>query len=438
MNEPLPDPVFRYEGGELRVEDVKLSDIAHAVDTPVYCYSAGALRRRYAEFAAALEGLDAEICYALKANSNQAVIRLFADMGAGADVVSEGEIRRALAAGVPAERIVFSGVGKTEAEIAFALDRGIMQINVESEAELELLSAVATAHGRTAHIAVRVNPDVDAATHAKISTGRKENKFGIDLSRAPAIYARAAALPGVEPVGLAVHIGSQITSLDPPREAFGRVAELVRVLRLQGHGVERLDLGGGLGIRYRDESPPDVADYGRMVRETVGDLGCTLVFEPGRWLVGNAGVLLARVIYVKEGEHRRFLVLDAAMNDLKRPAMYDAYHPMLRVREPAAGEAPVEYDVVGPVCESTDIFTAGRPLPPSRSGDLIAIGSAGAYGAVMASTYNTRLLAPEVLVEGERFAVVRRRPHYDELIGLDAIPDWLEPPRADVRRRGAA
>ena len=427
-----------YRGGELHVEDVPLPRIAEAVGTPFYCYSSAALERRYRDFAAAFAGQDATICYAVKANSNLAVIRTFARLGAGADVVSEGELRRALAAGVPADRIVFSGVGKTRAEMALALAAGIHQVNVESLPELEALSDVASGAGRTVAIGIRVNPDVDARTHAKISTGKSENKFGIDLEHAEAAFRRAADLPGVEPVAVAVHIGSQLTSLDPFRIAFGRVAELVRRLRGAGIAISRLDLGGGIGIRYRGEAPPSVAEYAAMVRELTHGLDVSLTFEPGRALAGEAGVLVSRVLYLKEGATRRFLIQDAAMNDLIRPSLYDAWHDIVPVREPAPGAAALPVDVVGPVCETGDAFATQRPLPELRPGDLLAILSAGAYGAAMSSTYNSRLLVPEVMVRGEAFAVIRPRPSYDDLLSQDRVPGWLEGADRDGRTRGAA
>lgn len=421
---------FQYRGGVLHAEDVPLPRIAAAVGTPAYVYSTATMTRHYRVFAEGFAGADALICYALKANSNQAVIRTLAELGAGADVVSLGELKRALAAGVPAEKIVFAGVGKTREEMAAALDAGIYQFNVESEPELEALSEVARAKGVVAPFALRVNPDVDAQTHAKISTGKLENKFGVPLARAPAVYERARSLPGVRPVGVAVHIGSQLVDLAPFEQAFRRVGELAQALRAAGHPIERLDLGGGLGIPYQAGSnamPPLPADYAAMVRRTVGHLGFRLVLEPGRLLVGNAGVLLARVIYVKT-EGRRFVIIDAAMNDLIRPSLYDAWHDIAPVREPRGG--PLEpADIVGPVCESGDVLAANRPVPPLAPDDLIAVRSAGAYGAVMSSTYNTRALAPEVLVKGAEFAVVRRRQTLDELIALDALPPWLDPPK---------
>jgi diaminopimelate decarboxylase len=429
---------FHYKSGVLHAEDISLASLADAVGTPFYCYSSAALERRYREFAAAFAGQIATICYAVKANPNLAVIRSFARLGAGADVVSEGELRRALAAGVPPERIVFSGVGKTRAEMALALTVGIHQLNVESLPELEALSEVASAAGRTVPIGIRVNPDVDARTHAKISTGKSENKFGIDLEHAEAAFRRAAGLPGVEPVAVAVHIGSQLTSLDPFRIAFARVAGLVRRLREAGIAIARLDLGGGIGIRYRGEAPPAVAEYASMVREQTRGLDVSLTFEPGRALVGEAGVLVSRVLYVKEGATRRFLIQDAAMNDLIRPSLYDAWHDNVPVEEPAAGAASRPADVVGPVCETGDTFATQRPLPDLRPGGLLAILSAGAYGAAMSSTYNSRLLVPEVMVRGETFAVIRPRPSYDDLLSRDRVPEWLEDADQAGRTRGAA
>ena len=418
-------PGLAYRAGELHIEDVPLARIAAAVGTPVYCYSSAAISGAYQRFASAVAGENVGIHYAVKANSNQAVLRLFARLGAGADVVSEGELRRALAAGIPAGHIVFSGIGKTRDELGFALAQGICQINVESVPELELLSAVAGAHGVSAPIALRVNPDVDARTHAKISTGKKENKFGIDLAHAAEAYRRAAALPGLKPVGLAVHIGSQLTDLAPFEAAFRRLIELALELRRSGLSVERLDLGGGLGVRYRAESPPPVEDYAALARRLTHNLGFRLSFEPGRALVANAGALLSRVIYVKPGATRRFVIQDAAMNDLIRPALYEAWHEIVTVREPEPAAPSEPADVVGPVCESSDMFALDRPLPQVAPGDLLAILSAGAYGAVMSSSYNTRLLVPEVLVKGEEFAVIRPRPSYEDVLGQDRIPPWL-------------
>ena len=417
--------LFAYRDGALHAEAVPLAEIAAAVGTPFYCYSATTLETAWRAFAAAFAGQDATICYALKANSNLAVVRTLARLGAGADVVSEGELRRALAAGVPAGSIVFSGVGKSRGEMKAALEAGIFQLNVESLPELEALSEVATSLGLTADIALRVNPDVDACTHHKISTGKKENKFGIDFDHARDFYARAAALPGIRPVGLAVHIGSQLTSLEPFRHAFRKTAQLIEALRTDGHPVSRLDLGGGLGIVYRDEIPPEIADYAAVVREATHGLGLHLLLEPGRALVGNAGVLVSRVLYVKSGLHRRFVILDAAMNDLIRPSLYDAWHAIVPVAEPPAGSQVEPFDVVGPVCETGDTFASQRQLVAPKAGDLMAIRSAGAYGAVMASSYNTRPLIPEVLVSNHRFAVIRHRPSYDEMLGLDHLPPWL-------------
>jgi len=415
---------FGYRDGQLHAEETAIARIAEAVGTPFYCYSTATLKRHYGVFTQAFEAEQPLICYSVKANGNLAVVRTLAEMGAGADVVSGGELRRALAAGVPPDRIVFSGVGKTADELAFALDTGILQINVESEPELELLSRLAVERGTAIDIAIRVNPDVDAGTHHKIATGRKEDKFGIDMSDAQAAYAAAAALPGVNPVSVAVHIGSQLTSLTPFREAFSRVAALVTALRGKGHDIRRLDLGGGLGIPYSDEVPPPPADYAAVVRETVGNLGCRLIFEPGRMMVGNAGLLVSRVVYVKQGHVHRYVILDAAMNDLIRPTLYDAYHKVLRVREPAVSEVLEPVEIVGPICETGDTFAHARPMPPLAAGDLVAIASAGAYGAVMASSYNARPLAPEVLVDGAEYAVVRARPSYDEMLASESFAPW--------------
>lgn len=417
---------FQYIDGELYAEDVSLSRIAEAVGTPFYCYSTATLERHYKVFSDAFADQQATICYAVKANANLGVIRTLADLGAGADVVSEGELRKALAGGVPADRIVFSGVGKTRTEIAFALDCGVMQLNVESLQELEALSEIAVSKGVTADIGVRVNPDVDAKTHEKISTGRSENKFGINASQAAEAFARAAALPGVNPVSVAVHIGSQLTDLEPFRVAFERVAMLVGQLRDQGHDIRRLDLGGGLGIPYREEAMPLPADYATVVKGAVGNLGCHLIFEPGRMLVGNAGILVSRVIYVKQGDTRRFVIVDAAMNDLMRPAMYDAWHEIKPLKQPAADVKTEPADVVGPACETSDTFARQRSMPPISDGDLMAIFTAGAYGAVMASTYNARLLAPEVLVKGRDWSVVRPRPSYDDMLRAENLAGWQE------------
>lgn len=415
---------FVYKNGALHAEDVAVADIASAVGTPFYCYSTAGLVQRYTDFANAFSHNRATICYAVKANGNLAVIRTLAALGAGADVVSEGELRRALAAGTPMDRIVFSGVGKSRAELAYALTQGIVQINVESEPELEALSEICVALDKTTSIGVRVNPDVDAQTHAKISTGKAENKFGIDITRASAVFARARDLPGVNPVSVAVHIGSQITDLTPLRIAFGHLASLVDRLRADGHNITRLDLGGGLGIRYEDETPPTPAEYAAMVNETLGHLDCHLMFEPGRVLVGEAGILVTSVLYDKPGESRRFVIVDAAMNDLVRPSMYDAYHGVLPIRETSSDIMLSDADIVGPVCETGDTFARHRAMPPVDPGDMLAILSAGAYGAVMSSTYNARLLIPEVLINGDAFAVVRARPSYDDLLKLDQFADW--------------
>ncbi|QDL92154.1 diaminopimelate decarboxylase [Paroceanicella profunda] len=418
---------FTYRNGILHAEDVALPEIAAAVGTPFYVYSSATLTRHYRVFEEALAGMDHLICYAMKANSNLAVLKLLGDLGAGMDVVSGGEIARAQAAGVPGSRIVFSGVGKTRAEIAQALSIGIRQFNVESEPELEAISEIATAMGTSAPIAIRVNPDVDAKTHAKIATGKSENKFGIPITRAPEVYARAATLPGIEVIGIDVHIGSQLTELAPYEAAFTKVADLTRTLRAAGHDIRRLDLGGGLGIPYTrtNEAPPLPFDYGEVVRRTVGDLGCQIEIEPGRLIAGNAGLLVSEVLYVKEGEGRRFLILDAAMNDLIRPAMYDAHHDVLPVVEAAPGIAPEPADIVGPVCESGDTFAKGRAMPPLAAGALVAFRSAGAYGAVMASEYNSRPLVPEVLVRNDHFDVVRARPSIEEMLSRDTIPSWM-------------
>ncbi|MBT5047622.1 MAG: diaminopimelate decarboxylase [Rhodospirillaceae bacterium] len=415
---------FDYRQGQLFAEDVAVSDIANAVGTPFYCYSTATLKRHYEVFAGALADMGTRVCYAVKANSNLAVIRTLADLGAGADVVSEGELRRALAAGISADNVVFSGVGKTRDEMRYALSVGIGQFNIESEPELQALDEVARDLNTQATIALRVNPDVDADTHDKIATGRKDDKFGIDIDVAPALYARAAAMDGIRPLGIAVHIGSQLTSLDPFRAAFSRVATLVGDLRGAGLIVERLDLGGGLGITYRDEEPPHPDAYAAVIRETVADLDLELTVEPGRLLVGNAGILVTRVIYVKDIPTRRFVVVDAAMNDFIRPTLYDAEHGVLPVDEqPGAPRQPA--DVVGPVCETGDVLAKDMALPDLAPDQLIAIQTAGAYGAVMASTYNTRLPIAEIMVNGGKFSVIRARPDYDSLLSLDHIPDWL-------------
>ncbi|WP_372839597.1 diaminopimelate decarboxylase [Phaeovulum sp.] len=418
---------FLFREGVLHAEDVAIPDIAAAVGTPFYVYSAATLTRHYRLFSEALAGMPHLICFAVKANGNLAVLKLLGDLGAGMDVVSGGEYLRARAAGVPGDRIVFSGVGKTRDELRLALEGGIRQFNVESEPELHALSAIAASMGLRAPVALRVNPDVDARTHEKIATGKSENKFGIPIARARAVYAEAAALPGINVVGVDVHIGSQLTELEPFRQAFGKLADLVRALRADGHTITRVDLGGGLGIPYTrsNEAPPLPLDYGQVIRETVGDLGCEIEIEPGRLIAGNAGLLVASVIWLKQGEGRRFLIVDAAMNDLARPSMYGAHHDIVPVIEPAAGAEIADFDVVGPVCETGDTFAKARPLPALAEGDLVAFRSAGAYGAAMASEYNARPLVPEVLVQGDHFAVIRARPSYEEMLGRDSIPEWL-------------
>ena len=418
---------FLYRDGILHAEDVPLPDIAAQVGTPFYCYSTATLTRHFHLFEQALSGMDHLICYSVKSLSNQAILRTLARLGAGMDVVSGGEYRRARAAGVPGDRIVFSGVGKTPEEMALALNDGIRQFNVESEAELAILSDIAMEMGVTAPITLRVNPDVDAKTHEKIATGRKEDKFGVPISRARDIYAQAAQLPGIEVVGVDVHIGSQLTDLAPFEAAFTRVADLTRALRADGHDIRRLDLGGGLGIPYTtsNETPPLPLDYGAMIQRVLGDLDVEVEIEPGRLIAGNAGILVAQVIYLKQGEGRDFLILDAAMNDLIRPAMYGAHHDIVPVVEPAPGFERRAVDIVGPVCESGDTFAKQRDMPPLGAGDLVAFRSAGAYGAVMASEYNTRPLIPEVLVHGDHHAVIRPRPSFDEILNRDRLPEWL-------------
>ncbi|EAQ04407.1 diaminopimelate decarboxylase [Pseudooceanicola batsensis HTCC2597] len=418
---------FLYRDGALYAEDVPVAEIAAEVGTPFYLYSTATLTRHFQLFDDALSGLPHLVCYAMKAASNQAILRTLADLGAGMDVVSGGEYARARAAGVPGERIVFSGVGKTRVEMREALAGGIRQFNIESEPELEALNEVALSMGVVAPVTVRVNPDVDARTHAKIATGKSENKFGIPISRAREVYARIAALPGLEAIGIDVHIGSQLTDLEPYRQAFEKVGDLTDALRADGHDIRRLDLGGGLGIPYTrgNEPPPLPMDYGKLIAETLGDKGCEIEIEPGRLVAGNAGIMVSRVIYVKSGEGRDFLILDGAMNDLIRPAMYEAHHDIVPVVEAEAGIEYRPYDIVGPVCESGDTFARQRMMPPLEAGDLVAFRSAGAYGAVMSSEYNTRPLIPEVLVNGHQFAVIRPRPSFDEIINRDTLPPWL-------------
>ena len=418
---------FLYKNGVLHAEDVPVADIAAAVGTPFYVYSTATLLRHFRLFDEALDGMDHLVCYAMKAASNQAILKTLGDAGAGMDVVSGGEYRRARAAGIPGDRIVFSGVGKTADEIRTALEGGIRQFNVESEPEMEVLSAVATSMGKVAPITIRVNPDVDAKTHAKIATGKSENKFGIPIARARAVYAHAASLPGLDVIGIDVHIGSQLTDLAPFEAAYQKVADLTEQLRADGHNIRRLDLGGGLGIPYErtNAAPPLPTDYGAMVKRTLGHLDCEIEIEPGRLIAGNAGLMVSKVIYVKSGEGRDFLILDGAMNDLIRPAMYDAYHDIIPLIEPAPGTEQQPYDIVGPVCESGDTFAKQRMMPPLSADDLVAFRSAGAYGAVMSSEYNSRPLIPEVLVKGDQFAVIRRRPSFEEMINRDTIPEWV-------------
>ncbi|MFL5150716.1 MAG: diaminopimelate decarboxylase [Microvirga sp.] len=418
---------FTYRDGRLHAEDVDLRHLADTFGTPFYCYSSATLERHYRVFAEAFAGTDALVCYAVKANSNQAVLATLARLGAGMDIVSEGELRRALAAKVPAERIVFSGIGKTKDEMAAGLDAGILCFNVESEPELEALAEVAAAKGRRAPISVRVNPDVDARTHRKIATGKSENKFGIPIARARAVYARAARLPALKVTGVDMHIGSQITELGPFDNATQLLAELARDLLAEGHALRHLDLGGGLGIPYRDDDPPppEPHSYAAIIKRHTQGLGLKLIFEIGRMIAGNAGILVMRVVYVKHGEGKVFVIVDAGMNDLIRPTLYEAEHEIKPVREPAPGAARIVADVVGPVCETGDYLALGRELTAPKPGDLLAIMTAGAYGAVQGSTYNTRPLVPEILVRGTEAALVRPRQTYDELIGLDRVPEWL-------------
>jgi len=418
---------FAYRDGVLHAEAVSLDALAQSIGTPFYCYSTATLERHYKVFAGAFAGVDALVCYAMKANSNQAVIKTLASLGAGADVVSGGELKRARAAGVPPGKIMFSGIGKTADELAQAVDEGILCINVESEPELELLSSIASAKGKTASISVRVNPDIDPKTHHKIATGKAENKFGIPISRAREVYAHAAKLKGIKVAGVDMHIGSQITDLGPFGDAFALLAEFVRTLRADGHTISHVDLGGGLGIPYHDnnEPPPHPEAYAEVVKRATRDLDCKLIFEPGRLLVGNAGVLVTRVLFVKHGEAKNFVVVDAAMNDLIRPTLYDAHHEIWPVREPAASAHRIRADVVGPVCESGDFLALSRDMPEPAPAALLAVMSAGAYGAVQAGTYNTRPLVPEVMVKGAEWALVRPRLEVDQLIGLDRLPPWL-------------
>jgi diaminopimelate decarboxylase len=418
---------FEYRKGVLHAEEVPVPEIARAIGTPFYCYSTATLERHYRVFTDALAGLPAMVCYAMKANSNQAVLKTLARLGAGMDVVSEGELRRARLAGVPPERIVFSGVGKTAREIVYGLDEAIHCFNVESEPELELISEIAASRGQTARVSMRINPDVDAKTHRKIATGKAENKFGIPWTRAGEVYARAAKLPGIQVTGIDMHIGSQITELEPFDAAFARLGELIAALRADGHRIDHVDLGGGLGIPYvaSNMPPPLPAEYGEIVHRHVSKLGCGVIVEPGRLIAGNAGMLVTSVLYVKHSTDKTFLIVDAAMNDLIRPTLYEAHHEIMAVDEPVSGSEWATVDVVGPVCETGDFIAHDRLLPPARHGALLAIMSAGAYGAVQSSTYNSRLLVPEVLVNGAEFHAVRPRGTYEELIGLDDLPPWL-------------
>ena len=418
---------FSYKSGILHAEDASIKEIAKKVGTPFYVYSTATLRRHFDLFESALSGIDHLICYAVKAASNQAILRTLANFGAGMDVVSGGEYKRAREAGVEGSQIVFSGVGKTGAEMKLALTEGVRQFNVESEEELLVLSAIAHNMDKVAPITIRVNPDVDAKTHEKIATGKAENKFGIPISRAREVYAKAASLPGIQVVGIDVHIGSQLTQLLPFEEAYKKLADLTEMLRSDGHEIKRLDLGGGLGIPYgsKDGSPPTPKEYGQMIKRVLGHLNCEIEIEPGRLLVGNAGLLVSKVIYVKKGHDREFLILDAAMNDLLRPALYEAYHDIVPVMQPSINQKNTVYDVVGPVCETGDTFAKSRTMHICKPGELVAFRSAGAYGAAMASEYNTRPLVPEVLVNNSNYSEIRARPTLDEIIGRDKIPNWL-------------
>jgi diaminopimelate decarboxylase len=416
---------FQYQNGELYAAAVPIREIAEVVDTPFYCYSSETLEHHYKVFADAMHGLDAHIFYAVKANSNISVIATLARLGAGADVVSSGEMKRALVSGVPAAKIVFSGVGKTQEEMAQALNAGVLQINVESLDELEMLSDVASSLGIDANVAIRVNPDVDALTHKKITTGKSENKFGIDWAQAPEAFVMASKLPRVNAKGIAVHIGSQILDLKPFRQAFELVVDLVKTLRTDGHAIENLDLGGGLGIPYGDETPPSPKEYGEMVKSVIRDFECRVFFEPGRLIAGNAGLLVTRVIRVKQGLSRSFIIVDAAMNDLLRPALYDAQHKLQPVIQPSVSAKLHMVEVVGPICETGDTFGQPRSMPVSVAGSLLVIRTAGAYGAVMASNYNTRPLIPEVMVKGDNFSVIRNRVTVDDMLARESLPAWL-------------
>lgn len=419
---------FDFRDGVLHAENVSIPEIARAVGTPFYCYSTATLERHFKVFSKAFDGVDAMVCYAMKANSNQAVLKTLARLGAGVDVVSEGELRRALAAGIPASRIMFSGVGKTVQEMDLALDVGIYCFNVESEPELEVLNQRALKAGKVAHVSFRVNPDVDAKTHAKISTGKKENKFGISFERARPTYARAATLEGIQVTGIDMHIGSQITELQPFQDAFKLLRELVSTLRADGHAIDHVDVGGGLGIPYKDDNnpPPEPDAYAAIVKNELSALNCKIITEPGRLIVGNAGILVTEVIYVKDGGDKTFVIVDAAMNDLIRPTLYDAFHEVRPVTLSASSAPRIRADIVGPVCETGDYLALDREMVMPRAGDLLAVGSAGAYGAVQAGTYNSRRLIPEVLVRDDEFHVIRPRPSYEDLIALDSVPAWLD------------
>ena len=418
---------FSYKDDFLHAEDVSIKEIAKHLGTPFYVYSTATLRRHFDLFESALNGVDHLICYAVKASSNQAILRTLAKFGAGMDVVSGGEYKRARDAGVEGNRIVFSGVGKTSSEMKMALSEGVRQFNVESEEELFVLSTLANSMDRLAPITLRVNPDVDAKTHEKIATGKAENKFGIPISRAREVYALAASLPGIKVVGIDLHIGSQLTQLLPFEEAYKKIADLTNILRSDGHEITRLDLGGGLGIPYgsNDGTPPTPKEYGQMIKRVLGHLNCEIEIEPGRLLVGNAGLLVSEVIYVKKGHDREFLILDAAMNDLLRPALYEAYHDIVPIVKSRLKQKDAVYDIVGPVCETGDTFAKSREMNKCKPGDLLAFRSAGAYGAAMASEYNTRPLVPEVLTNNGDYVVIRDRPSLEEIIARDKIPDWL-------------
>jgi diaminopimelate decarboxylase len=415
---------FSYNNGNLCAEDVSIEKLAEEVGTPFYCYSTATLERHYNVFARAFEGLDTLVCFAVKANSNIAVLKTLADQGAGADVVSGGELKRALVAGIPVDKIVFSGVGKTKEELTSALNAGVMQINVESVPELEALNEVAQSMGVQAPVSIRVNPDVDAKTHAKITTGLSENKFGIGIGEAQDVYASGREMAGIDLVGVAVHIGSQLLDLTPFKHAYTRVGDLVKTLRADGHDMRSLDLGGGLGIPYEGQETPSPEAYAEVVKEAVGDIGCRIMLEPGRVIAGNAGILVTRVVYVKEGPTRTFIIVDAAMNDLMRPSLYDAHHDIVPVVEPSPDAALIDVDIVGPICETGDTFGTKRPMPALKAGDLLAVRTAGAYGAVMSGTYNTRPLVPEILIRGDDFTVVRRRLSVDAMLAMEALPDW--------------